>query len=507
MDVPDLLANALLRSPGKPCVAERERSLTYAEVDARATALAHAFAARGLEPGARVALLALNELEYLEIQVAAQRARVILVPLNYRLAAAELAAQLSDCEPELLIHGPGFAEVAEEVGPELIWHLGSGGCGTPYDDQLGEPGPPPAPPALRGEDICTILYTSGTTGHAKGAMVSNRGLLASLSVPALEIGVKPGDTFVLPLPMFHVASHMAYAFVYRGATLALLRSFDAAAAIEALARHRATHTVLVPTMLGRVAELLERDPRQLDDLRLLVYGGSPISPDLLRRAIRALGCEFYQGYGLTEAFSATVLRPEDHDPDGAPKLLASAGRDALSYRLAILDPYGAELPAGELGEIAIRGPAVMEGYWNAPEATAAVMRDGWFHTGDLGYRAPGGFVYLTDRLKDVIVSGGENVYSREVEDALYSHGAVLEAAVIGIPSPEWGEAVHGVVVLREGRSAQSAELIAHCRQVLAGYKAPKSIDVVDDLPKNAAGKILKRALRDSHWAGNARAIG
>jgi long-chain acyl-CoA synthetase len=260
-------------------------------------------------------------------------------------------------------------------------------------------------------------------------------------------------------------------------------------------------------MLGRVAELLEREPRALDDLRLLVYGGSPISPDLLRRAIRTLGCDFYQGYGLTEAFSATVLQPEDHDPDGAPEPLASAGRDALSYRVAILDPDGAELPAGELGEIAIRGPAVMEGYWNAPEATAVVMRDGWFHTGDLGHRTSDGLVYLTDRLKDVIVSGGENVYSREVEDALYSHDAVLEAAVIGIPSSEWGEAVHGVVVLREGAATENAELIAHCRRVLAGYKAPKSIEVVEDLPKNAAGKILKRVLREARWASSGRAIG
>jgi acyl-CoA synthetase (AMP-forming)/AMP-acid ligase II len=506
-DIPDLLANAVSRFPGRPCVICGDRSLSFAETDDRAARLAEAFVRAGLAAGDRVALLAHNELEYLEIQVAAQRAGMILVPLNFRLAVTELTAQLRDCTPELLIHGPGFEAMAAQLEVPRVWHLGPDGRGSRYEDALAprESGGPP--PVLDGQAVCTILYTSGTTGRAKGAMVTNRALLASLSLTAFEVSVHPGDTLLFPMPLFHVAAHLAYAFTYRGGTLVLMRGYDAGGVIELLERHRVSHSVLVPTMIGDVVEALDAGSARLDALRLLVYGGSPISPELLRRALAAFGCRFQQGYGLTEAFNATILRPDDHDPDGRPDLLASAGRDALSYRVAVADPSCRELPAGELGEIVIRGPAVMAGYWNAPEATAEVLRGGWLHTGDLGYRSEEGFVYLTDRLKDVIVSGGENVYSREVEDVLAAHPAVLEAAVIGIPSPRWGESVHGVVVLRSGREVGAEELIAHCRDHLAGYKSPKTVELIGAMPKNASGKILKRDLREPYWKRNGRAIG
>lgn len=239
----------------------------------------------------------------------------------------------------------------------------------------------------------------------------------------------------------------------------------------------------------------------------MVYGAAPIPPELLRRTMGLLQCSFYQGYGLTEGFCATSLRPRDHDVDDRPELLASAGRDSLSWLVRIVGPDGAELPSGEQGEVVIRGPALMEGYWHAPEATADVLRNGWFHTGDLGYRSPAGYVYLTDRLKDVIVSGGENISSREVEDALAGHPGVLEAAVIGIPDRQWGESVHAVVVLRASTEVGAEELLEHCRGRLARYKTPKSLEIVDDLPKNAAGKILKRELRRPYWEASGRSIG
>jgi acyl-CoA synthetase (AMP-forming)/AMP-acid ligase II len=264
--------------------------------------------------------------------------------------------------------------------------------------------------------------------------------------------------------------------------------------------------VFVPTMIGRLVEELDERPVSLEHLRLVLYGGSPIAPDLLRRALALLGARFLQGYGLTEAINATMLRPEDHDPDRAPERLSSAGTDTISYEVRVVDRDGRRLPPGEVGEIVVRGAGVMSGYWRAPAATADVLRGGWLHTGDLGYRASDGYLYITDRIKDVIVSGGENVYSREVEDALHEHPDVLEAAVIGIPSERWGESVHAEVVTRAGSKADAEALIAHCRAHVAAYKAPKSVLVVDELPKSATGKILKREVRAKYWAHADRGV-
>jgi acyl-CoA synthetase (AMP-forming)/AMP-acid ligase II len=323
----------------------------------------------------------------------------------------------------------------------------------------------------------------------------------------LELGIRSGDTLLFPIPMFHTSSALPYAMAYLGGSVVLMRDFDAAGAIASMSRHRTSHAVFVPTMLGRVVEQLASEPLSLDALRLVLYGGSAIAPDLLRRAMAALDCDFVQGYGLTEAINATILRADEHDPDGRPELLTSAGTAAISYEFRVVDAVDAEVPPGEVGEIVLRGPAVMDGYWAAPAETANVMRGGWLHTGDLGRRSTDGYLYVTDRLKDVIVSGGENVYSREVEDALYSHPAVREVAVVGIPSPQWGESVHAEVVLRPGRALDAHELIAHCRRQLAGYKTPKSVALVDELPKSASGKILKREVREKYWRDSARAVG
>jgi long-chain acyl-CoA synthetase len=505
--VPDLLANAVLRFPGRTCLIQDDRSLTFAEVDARADRLAQAFQASGLRPGDRVALLSLSEIEYTEIQVAAQRAQVIFVPLNFRLARPELAAIVADCAPKLLIHGPGYAEAATSLACPQTWHLGADGAGERYDDVLARFEPSGDHTYLDSDTTCTILYTSGTTGKSKGAITSNGAIFARINLYALEHSVRAGGTFLFPIPMFHVSSSLAYTFTYCGCTVVQMRNFDVREAVALLERHRVTHAVFVPTMIGRVIEQLIAEPADLSALGLIIYGGSPIAPEILRRGMATLGCDFAQGYGLTEAVNATMLRREEHDPDARPELLTSAGKASISYDVRIFGPDDTELPPGEVGELVVAGPGVMDGYWNSPEETAHVLRGGWLHTGDLGYRSEDGFLYITDRLKDVIVSGGENVYTREVEDALHDHEAVLEVAVVGIPSPKWGEAVHAVVVLRKGASVESAELIAHCRERLAAYKAPKSVEIVDDLPKNASGKILKREVRAVYWRGVDRAVG
>ena len=507
MQVPDLLANAVRRFPGGTCLIEGERSLTFAEVDVRADRLAQAFRASGLRRGDRVALLSLSEIEYTEIQVAAQRAEVILVPLNFRLAPAELAAIVADCEPQLLIHGPEYAETAAALACPQTWHLGSDGVGDRYDDVLARFEPSGDRPYLDSDVTCTILYTSGTTGKSKGAITSNGAIFARINLYAIEHTVRAGGTFLFPIPMFHVSSSLAYTFTYCGSAVVQMRNFDVADAAKLLERHRVTQAVFVPTMIGRLIEQLIAEPADLSALELIIYGGSPIAPEILRRGMATLGCDFAQGYGLTEAVNATMLRREEHDPDGRPELLTSAGKATISYDVRIFGADDTELPPGKVGEIVVAGPGVMDGYWNSPEETEHVLRGGWLHTGDLGYRSEDGFLFITDRLKDVIVSGGENVYTREVEDVLHDHESVLEVAVVGIPSPQWGEAVHAVVVLREGASVEPADLIAHCRGRLAAYKAPKSVDIVDDLPKNASGKILKREVRAAYWRGADRAVG
>lgn len=507
MHVPDLLAQGLARCPDLTCVVEGDRALTFAEIDTRANRLAQAFVAHGLKPGDRVALLALSELEHLEIQVAAQRAGVVFVPLNFRLSRSELAAITADCKPGLLIHGPGFAEMADALAPPSTWHLGEDGAGAAYDVVLAESVPEPLSVELASERPCQIIYTSGTTGRSKGAVISNGAFWARLNLCAIEIPTRVGDELLVPISMFHVSSSIAYAFVYRGLTIVQMRSFDLEAAIRLLDERGMSHALLVPTIIQRLVARLEAEPKALDALRLVIYGGSPIRPSALRDAIETLRCDFMQVYGLTEALNATILRPEQIDGGRQSERLASAGTPAVSYDVKIVDSSGDETSPDEVGEIAVRGPCLMDGYWNAPAETAEAMRGGWLHTGDLGHRSEDGFVFVTDRLKDMIVSGGENVYAREVENVLHEHGDVLEAAVFGIPSEAWGESVHAVVVAREGVNLDSDDVLAYCRQHLAHYKVPKSIEIADHLEKNVSGKIQKRALRAPYWQGKDRAIG
>ncbi|MGE3619443.1 MAG: class I adenylate-forming enzyme family protein [Acidimicrobiia bacterium] len=509
MQSPDLLLNAATRFGERPCVIEGDRVLTFAEVDARADRLAGALLAGGLRRGDRVALLAGNVLEYLEVQVATMRAGLILVPLNFRLAVPELAYIVGDSRPRVLVHGPGHAEAAAALGVERTIHLGDAGTGEPYAEVLaqGEPWPAGTPrPRLDAEAANVILYTSGTTGRPKGAVISNGALMARLNMFAIEWGNRPGATFVQALPMFHIASHAAYSYTYVGATIVMVPEFRPAGVLELISRVRATHVMLVPTMINMVLDEPTLADADLSHLEMILYGASAIPPEVLRRALAAFGCGFLQIYGMTETAASSLLRPADHDPDRFPERLASAGTDSLGTETRVVDGDDVEVPPGELGEVVIRGPIVMDGYWNAPEATAEALRGGWMHTGDIGYRSTDGYLYISDRLKDMIVSGAENVYPREVEDVLYEHPAVADAAVIGVPDERWGERVHALVVTRAGVEVDLDALLAHCRSRLAGYKVPKTAELVDELPRNATGKVLRKDLRARYWAGHDRHV-
>jgi len=501
VEVPDLLRNATTRFPDRVCVVEGERSRTFADVDERAARAAAALRGIGLRPGDRVALLAHNELEYLEIQLAVQRAGMILVPLNFRLTAPELAVILGDCSPRLLVHGPGLGEIASQLGVEHVWHLGTPGVGDPYDELVAMASAGPCDDYVPSDRAAAIMYTSGTTGRPKGAVLSSGAVWARCNVMANEADIRPGDVFIQGLPMFHIAAHTAYGFTYRGATIVMTRQFDPAGFAGLLTRWSATHVLLVPTMINMLTLEPSVATAELDQLRMVLYGASPIAPEVLRRAIDVFRCGFLQFFGMTETFGVSLLRPEDHDPVGHPERLASAGTDALSAQTRVVDLDGIDVPAGVVGEILSRGPALMDGYWNNPRATEEALRDGWMHTGDLGYRSPDGYLFVSDRLKDMIVSGGENVYPREVEDVLLEHPAVFEAAVIGVPDDRWGERVHALVVLRPGTMAEPEAITAFCRGRLAGYKVPKSLELSAVLPKNATGKVLKHLLRDRYAAG------
>ncbi len=502
----DMVAEAARRTPDRDAVVDGDRRLTFAELDERVGRLGATLRARGLPVGARVALLAANELEYIEVQGACARSGFTLVPLNTRLAVPELEYILSDSTPTVLIAGRAEHDRAAMLAKKLeIPHVL--GLGMPselpaYDGAIAATLPDPTADPDDPDLTTTILYTSGTTGRPKGAMIDRAGFMARVFVNALELEAGPDDVFQQSLPMFHIAAFLAYAFLYRGGSVVMLPAFDPASCLQLMGREHATSTVLVPTMIGMLLDhpaIASFDPSHL---RLIIYGGASIDPPMLRRALTTFRCGFHQQYGMTETGAQSILRPEDHDPDDD-QALASGGTDAISFEIRIVDPDDRPVPSGERGEIVCTGPAVMSGYWNLPEETAATLRNGWMHTGDVGYRDEHGYLHVVDRRKDMIVSGGENVYPREVEAALADVEELREIAVIGLPDPRWGEQVTALIPTD---APPEEELTALLRERIAGYKIPRRWIRVDELPRNVTGKVLKGELR-RRFAGSTAVSG
>lgn len=491
----DLVAEGARRTPERIATVGNGRRLTYAEIDDRVGRLGAALRARGMKPGDRVALLAQNELEYLEIQAACVRSGFTLVPLNWRLAVPELEYIVGDCTPSVVIAGRGEEErvvrIAAAAGSPRLGGLGEPGQVEAYDALLASAEADPEADPLDLDLLTTILYTSGTTGRPKGAMIDRAGMTARVFVNATELDARSDDVFLEALPMFHISAFLAYAYAFRGGTVLQLPTFSPQDWLELQQAERATATVLVPTMIGMLLDDPAIDDYDTSSLRLIVYGGASIEPPLLRRALARFGCGFHQQYGMTETGCQTILRPADHDPDDDEKL-ASGGTDAVSFEVRIHDPSDRPLPPGEIGEICCRGPAVMSGYWGLPEVSADTLRNGWMHTGDLGYSDSRGYLHVADRRNDMVITGGENVYPREVEAVLSEHPAVRDVAVIGLPDPKWGEVVTAVVV---GDETPDEELIAWLRERIAGYKVPRRYVWQEDLPRNVTGKVLKTTLR------------
>jgi long-chain acyl-CoA synthetase len=474
-------------------------TFTYAQTWERCRRLVAALRALGLGAGDRVAVVGPNCHRYLELYQAVPGAGMVIVPLNPRHTPSELRYAVRDSGAKALCTGIGDQGLEDEV--EHLVDLGDG-----YEALLAgadEADLPDDPPE---DDVAGLFYTGGTTGAAKGVMLTHRNLVSNATHFAMCWPFTPETRWLVIAPLFHAAGSIAVlATVWNGGQHVMLPAFDPARALGLIERHAVTATLVVPTMLAAMSEEQLARPRDVTSLRYLSHGGSPCATETLRRAHAAFpAAELLHIYGATETSPIATLMPHEERLLDTPRA-RSCGQPAVGVEVVVLDADGRRRVPGEVGEIAVRGPNVMVGYWNKPDETSAALVDGWYRTGDLGYQDDEGFVFLVDRVKDMIVTGGENVYSSEVEDAIYRHPAVLEAAVFGIPDPQWGEAVHAVVVPRSPVSAQ--ELIAHCREFIAGYKVPKAIEFRSEpLPKSGAGKLLKRELREAYWAGAATRV-
>ncbi len=474
--------------------------LTYEQTWDRCRRLIGGLRGLGLAAGDRVAVVGPNCHRYLELYQAVPGAGMVLVPLNQRHTEAELQYALEDAGAAVLFAGRDVGAAADSV--KHVIDLGAG-----YEELLAGSAPADPPGDLAEDTLAGLFYTGGTTGASKGVMLTHRNLVANAFHYQAFLPFRPDTCWLVAAPLFHAAGSVAVlATVWHGGHHVVLPVFDPVAALDLIERHGVTDTLVVPTMLAAMNEEQLARPRDLSSLRTIGHGGSPIATETLRRARQAFpGVELQHLYGATEtAPIATTMRGEQDLLD-TPRA-RSCGQPAVGVEVEVTAPDDSRLGPGEVGEIVIRGPNVMAGYWNKPAQTAAAFADGWYRSGDLGYMDDEGYVFLVDRAKDMIITGGENVYCTEVEEVLFRHPAVLEAAVFGVPDERWGEAVYAVVVPRSDVAPD--ELLRHCREAIAGYKVPKQIELrAEPLPKTGAGKVLKRDLREPHWQGHATRIG
>lgn len=494
------------------------RKLSYADARAEANRIANALIGAGLQTGDRVAFLAKNCIEYALFYFGASKAGVVPVPLNYRLAPPEWRYIVADAGARLLVARGELAAAIDPIRGDLAsvdrWVALDTPPPTGWESYAGwVDGADTGPPARRVDEDDDVyqMYTSGTTGRPKGAVLSHRGLCANLFQLLTVLSGEPGRRVLIVAPFYHAAAAVtAFSAISWGGSLYIQEEFDPAETVRALDEEEIFITTLVPAMIQAClmlgSSVTEREYR---GLRRILYGASPIAERTLRRAMDVFGCEFVQAYGMTETTAVlTFLLPEDHRKAlaGQPQLLLSAGRAVVGTELRIVDEQDRPVENGTIGEICARGPQLMRGYWNLPDATEAALRNGWMHTGDAGTLDDEGYLFVQDRTQDMIVSGGENVYPREVEDVIFQHPAVADVAVIGVPNQQWGEAVKAIVVLRDGADANADEIIDFCRGRLGGYKRPRSVDFAAELPRNPSGKVLKRELREPFWKGQHRRV-
>jgi long-chain acyl-CoA synthetase len=489
---------------------------SWRELDERSSRLANAFAAAGVGVQDRVVFIDKNGPSYFEVTFGLAKLNAVMVAANWRLAPPELAYTINDSQAKVVIVGPDFVPVVEQIAGELttvtkIIVIGDHPSWESLDDfaASGAPTDPGASSAM--SDVAMQLYTSGTTGLPKGVMLANSNMFTLYDEIAVHWAFDRNSVNMVAMPLFHIGGcGWAMVGMFFGAKSIIVREFVPSVVLDLMVEHQATNALYVPVMLQFMAMVPGAADRDYSSMRRIVYGASPITNEVLIAAMNVFKVPFVQVYGMTETTGGfTQLAPEDHDPTGPrAHLLRSAGAPYPWVEVRIVDLEGGEdCEQGKVGEVWTRSRQNMLGYWNKPEETAkTITEDGWLKTGDAGYLDAEGFLFLTDRVKDMIVSGGENVYPAEVENAIASHPAVAEVAVIGVPHDRWGETVKAVVVLRNGANATAPEIMAFAKERLAGYKCPTSVDFTDVLPRNPSGKVLKKDLRAPYWEGRARQI-
>ncbi len=489
-------------------------STDYATLDRRASRVANGLIAAGIKPQTRIAQLDKNSDVFFELLFGSTKANAVLVSVNWRLAPPEIAYVINDAQAEILFVGEEFFPAIEKIRHELTTvrtivafngkHAQWQSFAT-WRDSFPDQDPllPIAP-----DDVAIQLYTSGTTGHPKGVQLANRNFTWMMPLWADSWLLNPGVSNIVCMPAFHIGgAGWGMVGMYGGATNYIFREFVPAQILDAIETHAIEVALLVPAMILFLLQAPQIRETNLSSLKIIVYGAAPMPVEVLREALKTFRCDFQQVYGLTETTGAiTYLPPQDHDPSH-PKILFSCGIAQKGVELRIVDGEGKDVAQpGDVGEIVVRSPQVMKGYWRLEEATRKSVRDGWFYTGDAGYVDDKGYLFIHDRVKDMIVSGGENIYPAEIENALFQHPAVADVAVIGVPDERWGEAVKAFIVRKPNTTLSQGELIEFARERIAGYKVPRSVDFLDALPRNPTGKILKRELRKPFWEGRTRQV-
>ena len=515
MDMWSIMKRGFMYRPDRDCVIFGEQRATYREFEARLNKLVNLLYGLGLEKGDRVSVLSENSMTATEAMIGVEKSGMVWAPLNFRHLPAEHVYHLNNAGSKALIMQQHFAEGIASVRGELetVEHFivdgeGFGGMES-YEDLMAKANDRRTVIDIDENDPVALMYTSGTTGKAKGVLHTHKSFGALATFSAIELGIQADDVVIYVAPINHGAGILLPPHLMMGVPNILIAHLDVDYILDVIQKEGVTTMWLAPTIIYFLLAYPNRANFDLSSLRSLPYSSAPIAVEKLKEALDVFGDVFAQAYGLVECPVISMLSRDDHVVGGSEeqtKRLGSAGREIIYTRVRVVDKEGNDLPPGEMGEIIVNSPLVMKEYWRDPEATAETLKDGWLYTGDVGYLDEGGYLFIADRLKDMIITGGYNVYPKEVENVIFKHPAVFEAAVIGIPDETWGESVKAFVALKPGMEATEEEIIALCKDNLASYKKPKSLEFIDALPKNMAGKILKTELRAPYWEGRERQV-